>query len=323
MSVYGRIIGTGSYLPEKKLTNAELEKMVDTTDEWIQTRTGIRQRSIAAEGETTSDLAYAAVTEAIASAGIDANEIDLIVVATTTPDLVFPSTATLVQKRLGIRGCPAFDIQAVCAGYIYGLDVVDKYIRSGASKCALLIGAETFSRIVDWSDRGTCVLFGDGAGAMVIKADDQPGIITSHIHADGNYKELLWVPVGVSTASTEVEQGRAYTRMKGNEVFRWAVTAMSDIASEALRTAGLEVSDVDWVVPHQANVRIIQAISKRLKVPMEKMIVTVGEHGNTSAASIPLAFDVAVRDGRIKPGDTVLLEGFGGGFTWGSVLLRY
>ncbi len=323
MTLHARIAGTGSYLPARRLDNHELERMVDTSDEWIRARTGIEQRAIAAEDEFTSDLATHAAERAIEAAGIDRHDIDLIVVATTTPDLVFPSTATLVQHRLGIRGCPAFDIQAVCAGFIYALDVVEKYVRSGASRCALVIGAETFSRIIDWTDRGTCVLFGDGAGAMVVTASTEPGVMSSHIHADGAYKELLWVPVGVSTGNAELEAGRAYTRMKGNEVFRWAVTAMSDIAREALRHNGMQVDDIDWVVPHQANVRIIQAIGKRIGVGPDKLVITVREHGNTSAASIPLAFDTAVRDGRIKPGDTVLLEGFGGGFTWGATLLRY
>lgn len=321
--MYARIIGSGSYLPARKLDNHDLEKIVDTSDEWIRSRTGIVHRAIAADDEFTSDLAEAAAREAIAAAGIGVDEIDLIVVATTTPDLVFPSTATLVQHRLGIRGAPAFDIQAVCAGFIYALDVVDKYIRCGSSKCALVIGAETFSRIVDWTDRGTCVLFGDGAGAMVVRADSEPGILSSHIHADGTYKELLWVPVGVSTAHAEVEAGRAFTRMKGNEVFRWAVTAMSDIALEALRHNGMSIDELDWLVPHQANVRIIQAIGKRLKLDPEKVVITVQYHGNTSAASVPLAFDVAARDGRFQSGDSILLEGFGGGFTWGSVLLRF
>ncbi|KAA3623404.1 MAG: ketoacyl-ACP synthase III [Proteobacteria bacterium] len=321
--MYARVIGTGSYLPSRQMDNHDLEKMVDTSDEWIQARTGIVTRHIAADDEFTSDLAVAAARAALESADVDCGEIDLIVVATTTPDLVFPSTATLVQNRLGIHGCPAFDIQAVCAGFIYALDIVDKYIRSGASKCALVIGAETFSRIIDWSDRGTCVLFGDGAGAMVIRADDSPGILSSHIHADGAYKEMLWVPIGVSTGNVEVEAGRAYTQMKGNEVFRWAVTAMSEIAFEALRHNGMTVADLDWLVPHQANIRIIHAIGRRLALDAEKVVVTVQDHGNTSAASVPLAFDTAVRDGRFKRGDNILLEGFGGGFTWGSVLLKY
>ncbi|MFT5112712.1 MAG: 3-oxoacyl-[acyl-carrier-protein] synthase-3 [Parasphingorhabdus sp.] len=319
----GTISGVGSYLPENKLTNRDMESIVDTTDEWIRTRTGIECRSIAAKDEFTSDLAYNAAVRAIDSAGIDKNQIDLIIIATTTPDHVFPSTATLVQNRLGLRGCPAFDIQAVCAGFIYALDVVDKYIRAGACKCALVIGAETFSRIVDWSDRSTCVLFGDGAGAMIVEAGEQPGFLSSHIHADGSYKELLWVPVGVSTANAELELGKAFTRMKGNEVFRWAVTAMSDIALEALQHNGLTVDDIDWLIPHQANVRIIQAIGKRIRIDADKVIITVRKHGNTSAASIPLAFDSAVADGRIKRGNTVLLEGFGGGFTWGACLLKY
>jgi 3-oxoacyl-[acyl-carrier-protein] synthase III len=321
--LYSRVIGSGSYLPSRKMDNHELERMVDTSDEWIRSRTGIVRRAIAAEGEFTSDLAEAAARQAIAAAGIKIQDIDLIVVATTTPDLVFPSTATLIQHRLGIRGCPAFDIQAVCAGFIYAIDVVDKYVRCGASKCALVIGAETFSRIIDWTDRSTCVLFGDGAGAMVIGSDTQPGVLSSHIHADGNYKEMLWVPVGVSTGNSEVAAGRAYTRMKGNEVFRWAVNALSDSVIEALQHNDLFISDLDWLVPHQANIRIINAIGKRLRLAPEKVVVTVAEHGNTSAASVPLAFDVAARDGRFKPGDLILLEGFGGGFTWGSVLLRY
>ena len=322
-ATYGRIIGTGSYLPEHKLTNAELEKIVDTSDEWIVARSGIKQRAIAADGEFTSDLACEAAKHAIASAGISKNDIDLIVVATTTPDLVFPSTATIVQTKLGLRGCPAFDVQAVCAGFVYGLDIVDKYIRSNACKNALVIGAETFSRILDWTDRTTCVLFGDGAGAMVVRADNTPGIFSSSIHADGAYKELLWVPIGVSTARPEIEAGRAFTHMKGNEVFRWAVTTMSDIAAKTLRDNNIDSAQLDWVIPHQANIRIIKAIAKKLSLPMDKMVVTVAEHGNTSAASIPLAFDTAQRDGRLKAGDTILLEGFGGGFTWGSVLLKY
>lgn len=323
MSRHARIAGVGSYLPARVLDNHDLERMVDTSDEWIRARTGIARRRVAADGEYTSDLAVAAARAALDACGIEPREIDLIVVATTTPDLVFPSTATLVQHRLGVRGCPAFDVQAVCAGFMYGLDVIDKYVRSGASRCALLIGAETFSRIIDWTDRSTCVLFGDGAGAMLVQAADEPGIVSSRVYADGAYKELLWVPKGVSTARAEVEAGRAFTRMKGGEVFRWAVTAMTDVAAETLAQNGLTARDVDWVVPHQANVRIIQAVSRRTGIPMEKMVVTVQDHGNTSAASIPLAFDAAVRDGRIGRGDTILLEGFGGGFTWGGVLLKY
>ncbi len=321
--LYGRIIGTGSYLPERIVTNAELEKTVDTTDEWIVARSGIKQRAIAAEGEFTSDLAYQAAAEAIKSSGINKSDIDLIIVATTTPDLVFPSTATIVQTKLGLGGCAAFDVQAVCAGFVYGLDIVDKYIRSNSCKNALIIGAETFSRIIDWTDRTTCVLFGDGAGAMIVRADNVPGIFSSSIYADGAFKELLWVPSGVSTALSELEMGRAFTKMKGNEVFRWAVNTMSNIAAKTLRDNDMDASQLDWVVPHQANIRIIRAIAKKLSLPMEKMVVTVAEHGNTSAASIPLAFDYAQRDGRLKSGDIILLEGFGGGFTWGSVLLKY
>jgi 3-oxoacyl-[acyl-carrier-protein] synthase-3 len=321
MPQFARVVGSGSYLPSKVITNHDLERMVDTSDEWIQARTGIRERHVAADGETTCDLAEAATRAALDMAGIAAADVDLIIVATTTADLVFPSTACLLQARLGIHGCPAFDIQAVCAGFVYALDVANRYMRTGGSRCAVVVGAETFSRIIDWSDRGTCVLFGDGAGAMVLRADDGPGIRSTHLHADGAYRDLLCVPVGISTNYAKVVSGTAYTSMQGGEVFKWAVTAMGDVVLETLAANGLTVEQIDWLVPHQANSRIIRATARRVGLPMERVVMTVAEHGNTSAASIPLAYDVAVRDGRIRSGHNVILEGFGGGFTWGSVLL--
>ncbi|HHS83922.1 MAG TPA: ketoacyl-ACP synthase III [Gammaproteobacteria bacterium] len=320
---YSHIIGTGSYLPEKILTNRDLEKMVDTSDEWITDRTGIRERRIAADGETTCDLAEHAARKAITAAGIDKDQIDLIIVATTTPDRIFPSTACLLQDRLNIHGCPAFDIQAVCTGFVYALGVADKFLRSGETRYALVIGAETLSRITDWSDRATCVLFGDGAGAMVLESRDEPGILSTHLHADGFYKDLLTVPTGISQGCADLDDGRGHIKMRGNEVFKMAVNTLGRIVDETLAANGMEKSDIDWLVPHQANIRIISATAKKLKMPMERVVVTVDKHGNTSAASIPLAFDEAVRDGRIKRGDTVMLEAFGGGFTWGSALLKY
>jgi 3-oxoacyl-[acyl-carrier-protein] synthase-3 len=318
-----RLVGTGSYLPEKVLTNADLEKLVDTSDEWILERTGIRERHIAAPGENTCDLAEAAARQALRAAGIKPSAVDLIVVATTTPDRVFPSTACLLQERLHIHGCAAFDIQAVCTGFIYALAVADQFIRTGTCKTALIVGAETLSRIIDWTDRGTCVLFGDGAGAVVVTASATPGILSTHLHADGRYKDLLMVPVGVSQGCTKVEAGRAYIQMQGNEVFRVAVNTLGRIVDETLLANNLEKSSVDWLVPHQANTRIISATAKKLGMPMERVVVTVAEHGNTSAASVPLALDVGVRDGRIAQGDLLLLEAFGAGFTWGSALLRW
>jgi 3-oxoacyl-[acyl-carrier-protein] synthase III len=318
-----RIIGTGGYLPEKVLTNADLEKMVETHDTWIRERTGIRERHIAAPDETTCDLAEAATRSAIDAAGIESSEIDLIIVATTTPDQVFPGTACLLQQRLGIQGCPAFDVQAVCTGFIYALDIADKFIRTDAAKCALVVGAETLSRIIDWKDRGTCVLFGDGAGAVVLRAADAPGILSSHLHADGRYEPLLRVPAGISRGYDQLQAGKAYIHMLGREVFKVAVNTLGSLVEETLHPNGMDHVDVDWLVPHQANYRIIEATAKKLGLPMEKVVVTVGEHGNTSAASIPLALDVAVRDGRIRRGDVLLLEAFGAGFTWGSVLLKY
>jgi len=320
---YSRIAGVGSYLPAKVLTNADLERMVDTSDQWIVERTGIRQRHVAAEHETSSSMGLEAARRALAMAGIDAKELDLIVVATTTPDLVFPATACLVQRALGVHGCPAFDVQAVCSGFVYALAVADKFIRSGSTRRALVIGTETFTRILNWQDRSTCVLFGDGAGAVVLVASDEPGILSSHLHADGAYSDMLCVPSGVSKGYDKTRAGEAYVHMVGSEVFRVAVNVLGKVVDEALEANGMQRSDIDWLVPHQANIRIIGATAKKLGLPMERVVVTVDRHGNTSAASIPLALDEAVRDGRIKRGDTVLLEGVGGGFTWGSVLLKY
>jgi 3-oxoacyl-[acyl-carrier-protein] synthase III len=315
---YSRIAGTGSYLPSKILTNADLESMVDTTDEWIVTRTGIRQRHIAAEGEYTSDLSVHAARRAMVAAGIEASEIDLIIIATTTPDRVFPSTACLVQDKLGISNCPAFDIQAVCSGFVYALATADNFIKSGTAKCVLVIGAETMSRITDWTDRTNCILWGDGAGAVILKASDEQGILSTHLHADGSYANLLNVPSGVSKT-----EGSKTVHMEGNSVFKVAVNTLDAIVDETLEANGLAKSDVDWLVPHQANIRILQSTAKKLGMSMERVVVTVDVHGNTSAASIPLALDVAVRDGRIQRGETILMEAFGGGFTWGSVLMKY
>jgi 3-oxoacyl-[acyl-carrier-protein] synthase-3 len=320
---YSKIIGTGSYLPEKILTNKDLEAMVETSDEWIQERTGIRERHIAAEGETTADLGVIAARRAMDMASIKPEEIDLIIVATTTPDKVFPSTACLIQKRLDIHGCPAFDVQAVCTGFVYALSIADNFIKAGSAKTALVIGAETLSRIVDWTDRGTCVLFADGGGAVVLKASDEPGILSTHLHADGSYEHLLHVPRGISEGYDLLKKGEAYIYMKGNEVFKMAVNTLGRIADETLVANNYTKADIDWLVPHQANTRIIQATARKLKLPMDRVVVTVDRHGNTSAASVPLALDTAVRDGRIKKGESVILEAFGGGFTWGSALLIY
>ena len=315
-----KIAGTGSYLPKKILSNVDLETMVDTTDEWIFTRTGIRERHIAAVGEFTSDLALEAAKNAIISANIDASDIDLIIVATTTPDKIFPSVATMLQRKLGIAGCPAFDIQAVCSGFVYALSTADNFIKVGAAKCALVIGAETFSRITDYTDRSNCILWGDGAGAVILKASqadvgEQAGIISTHLHADGNYEKMLHVP--------RKSEGRDTVFMEGNAVFKMAVNTLDQIVDETLAANDMQKSDIDWLVPHQANIRIISATAKKLDMSMDKVVVTVDKHGNTSAASIPLALDVAVRDGRIKRGDVILMEAFGGGFTWGSALIRY
>jgi 3-oxoacyl-[acyl-carrier-protein] synthase III len=321
--IYSRITGTGRYLPEKVVTNKDLEKTVDTTDQWIVERTGIKQRHIAADDEYTCDLAENAARNALDMAGLKPQDIDLVVVATTTADQVFPSTACLLQARLGIHGPAAFDVQAVCTGFIYALSVADKFIRTGAATKALVVGAETVSRIIDWSDRNTCVLFGDGAGAVVIEASDEPGIISTHLHADGAFEQLLRVPAGISRGYDQLQAGTAYMEMRGNEVFKMAVTTLGRIVDETLAANGMKKSDVDWLIPHQANIRIINATAKKLRTPMERVVVTVHEHGNTSAASVPLALDVAVRDGRIQRGETLLMEAFGGGFTWGSVLAKF
>lgn len=315
------IAGTGSYLPEKILTNADLEKMVQTSDQWIQERTGIRERHIAGDNESTGDMAVVAARSAMQAAEVGPGDIDLIVLATTTPDKIFPSTACLVQSRLDIHGCAAFDIQAACSGFIYALGTADTFIRSGAAQCALVIGAEIMSRIIDWTDRGTCILFGDGAGAVVLKASDEPGIYSAHMYADGAYEELLHVPSGIARNDGTLARD-PFIRMQGNEVFRMAVRTLEHIVDETLEHNNMVKADIDWLVPHQANTRIISATAKKLEMSMDHVVLTVGEHGNTSAASIPLAFDVAVRDGRIKAGQTVLMEAFGGGFTWGSALLK-
>ena len=294
--------------------------MVDTNDQWIQERTGIKKRHIIADNETTTDLAFNAAEKALEAAGIANTEIDLIIVATTTPTRIFPSTASLVQERLGISGCPAFDLQAVCTGFVYALTVADKFIKSGSAKNALVIGAESLSRIVDWNDRNTCVLFGDGAGAVVLQASEETGILSTHIHSDGKYNTLLSVPTGPGSMDTDA---KPYIEMQGNDVFKIAVRTLSSIADETLSANNLSKKDIDWLIPHQANIRIIAATAKKLGLSMDQVVVTVDEHGNTSAASIPLALDVAVRDGRIQRGDTLLLEAFGGGFTWGSVLLNF
>lgn len=317
--IYSRIAGTGSYLPEKVLTNDDLAKIVDTSDEWIRSRTGIRERHIAAADQTTSDLAHEAALRALEAAGVQASDLDMIVVGTTTPDLIFPSTACLLQARLGALGCGALDVNAACSGFVYALSVADKFIRSGDCKTVLVVGAETLTRIVDWTDRTTCVLFGDGAGAVVLRADSEAGILSTHLHADGSKKELLWDPVGVSAGFDPAGK----ILMKGNDVFKYAVKALDSVVDQTLEANGLDKSELDWLIPHQANLRIIEATAKRLDMSMEQVVVTVDRHGNTSSASVPLALDVAVRSGRVQRGQLLLLEAFGGGFTWGSALLRY
>ena len=319
-NTYSRIVGTGSYLPQKVLTNRDLELAVDTTDEWIYTRTGIRQRHIAADDEKTSDLALKASRSALRAAGIAAGDLDLIVMATTTPDMVFPSTACLLQAKLGVRNCPAFDVQAVCSGFVYGLATADSFMRSGQYRNALVVGAEIYSRILDWSDRSTCVLFGDGAGAVVLRRDSTPGIMSTHLHADGSYANQLSVPGTVCGGKVS---GRPLLQMDGGGVFKFAVKALDDLVEETLAANGMQKSDIDWLVPHQANIRIIQASAKKLGLSMEKVVVTVDRHANTSAASIPLALDEAARDGRIRAGQYVLLEAVGGGFTWGAALVKW
>jgi 3-oxoacyl-[acyl-carrier-protein] synthase-3 len=320
MTIYSRIAGTGSYLPEKILTNRDLEKLVDTSDEWIYTRTGIRQRHVAAEHEKASDLALAASLKALEAAGVGPEDIDLIIVATTTADMVFPSTACLLQAKLGIKNCPAFDLQAVCSGFVYALSTADNFIKSGQYRNALVVGAEVYSRILDWKDRATCVLFGDGAGAVVLSKSDKPGILASRLHADGNFAHILSVPGSVARGEIS---GRPLLQMEGNAVFKFAVRVLAEVADETLEAAGVAKSEVDWLIPHQANIRIIQATAKKLGLGMERVVATVERHANTSAASVPLALDEAVRDGRIREGQNVLLEGVGGGFTWGAVLVRW
>jgi 3-oxoacyl-[acyl-carrier-protein] synthase III len=317
---YSRIVGTGSYLPERIVTNRELESRIDTTDEWIVSRTGIEARHVAADGQMTSDLALHAARRAMRAAEVHAADIDLIVVATTTSDMVFPSTACILQDKLGVRQGAAFDVQAVCTGFIYALATADKFVASGASKCALVVGAEVFSRLLDWNDRRTCVLFGDGAGAVVLKPSKKPGILSSHLHADGSQGHILRVAAGL--AGGEV-RGHPFLEMDGKAVFKLAVRVLDKSAEEALAHNKLKVSDLDWFVPHQANMRIINGIAQKIGLPVERVVSTVARHGNTSAASVPLALDAAVRDERIKHGQLVLLQGVGGGMTWGSVLLRY
>jgi len=319
-TTYSRIAGTGSYLPERIVTNRELESRIETTDEWIVSRTGIESRHVAADGELTSDLALQAARRALESAGASAADVDMIIVATTTPDMVFPSTACILQDKLGVRQGAAFDVQAVCTGFIYALATADKFVNSGASRCALVVGAEVFSRLLDWNDRRTCVLFGDGAGAVVLKPSDKPGILSSHLHADGSLGHILRVSAGL--AHGEV-RGHPFLEMDGQAVFKLAVRVLDKSAEEALEHNGFTAKDLDWFVPHQANMRIINGIANKIGLPVERVVSTVAKHGNTSAASVPLALDAAVRDQRIKAGQLVLLQGVGGGMTWGSVLLRW
>ena len=319
--MHARITGTGSYLPPTALTNSDLvARGVDTTDEWIVERTGIRSRHIADDSQNASDLALEASLRAIAAAGIPAGKIDLIILATSTPDYIFPSTACLLQSRLGVSGAAAFDVQAVCSGFVYALTMAEKFIQSGSHRCALVVGTEVFSRILDWNDRGTCVLFGDGAGAVILEASDEPGILASALHADGSYHGILEVPGNICGGKVV---GQPFVKMDGPAVFKFAVKVLAEVAQEVLDRAGMNAEEIDWLIPHQANIRIIQSTAKKLGLPMEKVITTVDRHGNTSAASIPLALDAAVNDGRIKRGDTLMLEGVGGGFTWGAVLLKF
>ena len=327
MASISRILGCGSDLPEKILTNDDLSKMIDTSDEWITTRTGVKSRHIAAEGEFTSDIAFRAAERAIASAGLDATDIDLIVVATTTPDNTFPATAVKLQRRLGLSRGAAFDIQAVCSGFIYALSIIDCMLKSGQAKTALIVGADTMSRIIDWEDRSTCVLFGDGAGAVVLQAQEQngspvtdgvSGVLSTHIHSDGRLEDLLYTDGGPSST-----QAAGVLKMQGRDVFRHAVTNLAKVVDEALSANGLEAGDIDWLIPHQANKRIIDSTAKKLGLPSEKIVMTIDKHANTSAASIPLALDAAVRDGRVKEGQLLLMEAMGGGLTWGAALVRW
>jgi 3-oxoacyl-[acyl-carrier-protein] synthase-3 len=318
--MHARIIGTGGYLPPRVLTNHDVARMVDTSDDWIVSRTGIRQRHIADDGQVASDLALEASRKALAAAGIRPDQLSLILVATTTPDMVFPSTACILQAKLGAGGCPAFDVQAVCSGFVYALATANLFIRAGQCRYALVVGTEVYSRILDWTDRSTCVLFGDGAAAVIVTASEQPGILGAKLHADGRYAKILCVPGQVSGGAV---QGKAFVTMEGNAVFKFAVRVLEEVVEETLSAHGLDRSAIDWLIPHQANLRIIEATARKLGLPMEKVIVTVDRHANTSAASIPLALDEAVRDGRIRGGQYVLLEAVGGGFTWGAVLMRW
>lgn len=317
--IWSRIVGVGSYLPENVVTNLDLASKMDTSDEWIRGRTGILQRHIAADNQSCSDLALEASISAIKAAGIDSQDVDLIVVATSTPDYIFPSSACILQSKLGIKGCPAFDVQAVCSGFVYALSIADKFIRSGQHKTALVVGSEVFSRILDWTDRGTAVLFGDGAGAVILRADTKPGIRATALHADGSHSGILSVPGGVAGGKVT---GVPFLQMDGQAVFKFAVRVLEEVGREVVQKCGLQVEDIDWLIPHQANVRILEATAKRLGIDPSKVIVTVDRHANTSAASVPLALDAAVRDGRIQSGNKVLLEGVGGGFTWGAALVE-
>jgi 3-oxoacyl-[acyl-carrier-protein] synthase-3 len=319
---YSRIAGTGRYLPEKIMTNFDLEKIVDTTDEWIRTRTGVERRHVVEPEQTTSDMCCEAAKAAMKDAGVRPEDVDFVITGTTTPDVVFPNISTIIQHRLGIPACPAFSLEAACTGFIYALTTVDKFIRAGEAKCALVMGAECITKLIDWNDRNTCVLFGDGAGAAIVMPSEEPGIMACHLGADGQYRELLHYPYGVSHHLDLAGTEAGNIIMKGNEVFKVAVTTLGNVAAETLEKAGIPKEELDWLIPHQANIRIIQATAKRLGLPMEKVVLTVQDHGNTSAASVPMALDVARRDGRVKDGQLILMEAFGGGFTWGSVLMR-
>ena len=321
--IYSKITGTGKYLPDRILTNKDLEEIVDTSDDWIKSRTGVEKRHIASDDQSTSDLAYEAAKIAIRNSSINLNEIDLNIVGTCTPDLVFPNTATLVQEKLGIGGCPAFSLETACSGFIYAAAVADKFIKLGEAKCALVIGADCISRLLDWTDRSTCVLFGDGAGAVILKPSSESGIISCHLGSDGQYKDLLCYPIGPSKDLHKAGSSDAKLLMSGNEVFKVAVRTLGKLAEKTLRDNNIDQEKLDWLVPHQANRRIIEATAKRLKLPLSKVILTVQDHGNTSSASIPMALDVGIEDGRIQRGQLILMEGFGGGFTWGSILMRY
>ena len=321
--IYSKIAGTGKYLPDHILTNKDLEEMVDTSDDWIKSRTGVEKRHIASDDQSTSDLAYEAAKIAIRNSSTNLDEIDLIIVGTCTPDLVFPNTATLVQEKLGIGGCPAFSLETACSGFIYAAAVADKFIKVGEAKCALVIGADCLSRLLDWTDRSTCVLFGDGAGAVILKPSSESGIISCHLGSDGQYKDLLCYPIGPSKDLHKAGSSDAKLLMSGNEVFKVAVRTLGKLAEKTLRDNDIDQEKLDWLVPHQANMRIIKATAKRLKLPLSKVILTVQDHGNSSSASIPMALDVGIEDGRIQRGQLILMEGFGGGFTWGSILMRY